>query len=103
MEDNHLPLPSVREMGEMELVVSDSGKLYLFHKAPMPATIEWAEYDTEMASLYFVSDDGRTQDCGIKIHDPMKVHMLKSASVYTIKVEDDFSTSAICEVSLVIR
>lgn len=103
-DDDFMPvLPSIRDISKMDIVVNDTGMLYLFHREELPTTPEWAEYDTDQASLYFVSNDGQMQDCGVKIHEPMKVYMVKSTSIYLIKVETDGSTKKISKIPVIVR
>lgn len=79
-------LPDLKGDMDVDLVVKEDGKLYVFHERPLPEQVQWAEYDVDDAALFFVGPEGRIQNLGMTVHKPMRPYMKKAVSLYMVEV-----------------
>tara|TARA_B100001989_G_C24549345_1_gene473205 strand:- start:694 stop:1032 length:339 start_codon:yes stop_codon:yes gene_type:complete len=103
------PLPPVDEMPvlqdavkamKLDLAVSDTGEVYIFHQSPMPERVNWVQYDRELLKLYFISEKGRIQGVGMKVMKKLDEVIASAKRVYLIRRENG-ETKSVYEMPLV--
>ncbi len=82
-------LPSLNKTMGIELLVNDTGVATLYHNQPLPENYWWAEYDVDLAQLYFVTVEARIQAFGIKIFERQHEHLVNSKKVMLVYVHKD--------------
>lgn len=96
-------LPSLAKTMGVEFIVNDSGIGTLYHNKPLPEQYWWAEYDVDLAQLYFVTVEARIQGLGFKIFERQHEHLVNSDKIMTIFVESEKKAGMPYIVPLVVR
>ncbi len=89
MPDDTPVLPSLNKTMGIELLVNDSGVATLYHNQPLPEKYWWAEYDVDLAQLYFVTVEARIQALGFKIFERQHEFLVDSKKVMLLHVHKD--------------
>lgn len=84
----------------LDLAVSDTGEVYVFHEKAMPEPVNWVEYDREVLKLYFISNKGRIQGVGMKVMQRLDDVIMQSRRIFLIHRENG-ETKAVFEMPLV--
>jgi len=82
--------PLNKEM-PVELVVSESGNVSVFHKGRIAHDYSWVQFDQYANAIQFITKEGETQDLGMKIHKPFHAALKKAREVFLIEVHADNS------------
>lgn len=96
-------LPSLFSTMRTELLVNDSDIATVFHEKDLPQAIWWAEYDIDLAQLYFVTVQAKIIGLGFKIHDPLHEKLQHAKKVNFMKVSEDDKIGFPFVVPLVVR
>tara|TARA_R110002072_G_scaffold278394_1_gene440209 strand:- start:315 stop:650 length:336 start_codon:yes stop_codon:yes gene_type:complete len=95
MPENILPpieelpvLPHMNTTMKFDLAFSHEGEVYVFHDKAFSERINWAEYDSKEAQLYFVAENGRIQNLGLKIFKDMQKIIMQARRIFIIYVEN---------------
>lgn len=72
----------------VDLLVNKDSEVWLLHDAPFPGIVQWAEYDVDMDSLCFVTEDGKTQDLGLRIQPAMRKYLRQGQKIDAVLIKD---------------
>lgn len=106
MTDNNIQdyknflLPHASNSMLVEIGVSTSGEVYIFHEKPLVERLNWAEYDTDLEELHFVNEEGKIQNMGFKVNSDIAETVKAATRVFIIHIENAQSKS-IVEIPLV--
>ncbi len=79
-------LPPMTEETAVQLTMNESGTAILMYKGKLKHTYEWVQYDEQNRALQFVTDEGATQELGMKIHEPFHSFFQNSKELAIITV-----------------
>jgi hypothetical protein len=85
--DAPIHTPMARKMA-VDLIINKDSKVWLAHDMPFPGILQWAEYDVDLGTLNFVSDDGKTQDLGMTVQPTMRKYLRQATTIDTVLVQD---------------
>lgn len=88
---------------DAELVVNGEGKAMVLYNQPLPETIEWVEYDIDLAMLTFVTYSGKVQGLGMKVHKPFRKYLSKAKEIVLIYMEDAERPREIYPAKMIVR
>ena len=74
-------LPSLSSLMEVELSVNEASSVRVILTKKLPYSYWWAEYDVDLAQLYFVTVDAQIQGLGMKIHKPFVENLTNAKEV----------------------
>lgn len=81
---------SLLELMDVDLLVKkESGEFIILHDKPLPATVEYIEYDTFNHELYFILTDGQVFVLGAKIQDSLRPHLVNGRICVLIHTDTD--------------
>ncbi len=86
-------LAPLTEETAVQLTMNESGAAMLLYKGKLKYTYEWVQYDEQNQTLQFITDEGATQELGMKIHEPFHSFFQKSKELAIITVNEQ----KICE------
>lgn len=72
----------------VELVMNDSGTAMLLYKGKLKQKYEWVQYDEQKRALQFITEEGGTQELGMKIHEPFHTFFKKSEEIVIVTVNE---------------
>ena len=84
---------------EIDLVVNENGTAALFYMGRAQHSYAWVEYDPERKELHLITEDGQTQDIGIKIAPIFDTIFHKTNALTLIEVNTDLSCHAATQIS----
>lgn len=84
-----MPYPSLVESMNVNLVVNDTGKIFILHDKKFPCVMNWVEYDTDSGQLALVAHDGTMIDFGMIIQSPIRKRMMNATDISTLLVGDN--------------
>lgn len=102
--ENAPVLPSIIS-GERdaELVVNIDSQAAILYNKPLPEDIEWVEYDIDLSMLTFVTNTGKVQGFGMKVHKPFRKYLSKADEIMLIYMQDSKIPVSFVPVKMVVR
>jgi hypothetical protein len=79
--------PMTKRMN-IDLIVNKNSQVWLAHDMPFPGILQWAEYDVDMATVTFVTTDGRMQDTGLKVQPVMRRYLRQATVIDAVLVQE---------------
>jgi len=87
-DDDASPVrPDLAGRMHVELVVNENAQVWVLHDKPFPAILQWAEYDEESNALTFITHDGKIQDLGMVLPDPVADILLDAGELCAILMQ----------------
>lgn len=80
--------PALATRMTVDFLFNESGEVWLLHDRPLPARLEWVEYDADMESVTLVTEEGKIQDIGIGMPPGFAFHLLDAVQITALHVED---------------
>lgn len=77
-------LPSIYTTQTPDLVVTELGQAALVFNKPLGHDIWWAEYDSDLKRLYFVTVGGQIMDLGMPIHPELDLYLSYTDLIYLV-------------------
>jgi hypothetical protein len=87
-EDSPIHYPMARTMA-VDLIINKDSKVWVAHDKPFPGILQWAEYDVDLGTLHFVTDDGKIQDLGMVVQPSLRKYMRMAEKVDTLLVQNE--------------
>ncbi len=81
-------LPPLTDETAVQLTMNEKGAAVLFYKGKLKHVYQWVQYDEQKRILQFITEDGATQELGLKIHDPFHSFFQKSEELAIITVNE---------------
>jgi hypothetical protein len=88
---------------DAELVVNVDSQAAILYNKPLPEDIDWAEYDIDLSMLTFVTNKGKIQGLGMKVHKPFRKYLSKADEIMLIYMQDSKIPMSFVPVKLVVR
>jgi hypothetical protein len=96
-------LPSVLSGETPSLYANENGIAMLIHKNPLPGDVWWAEYDSELRKLYFVTITGQIFDYGMDVHENVDLFLSGAGMILLIRIDNAGKIENVIERKLVVR
>ena len=77
-------LPSLQDVMNADLVITEDGKVCIFHDQPLSTRLEYVEFDEEKGRLYLVLRWGVIQPFGEEIGMEFREEIAASENIYVI-------------------
>ncbi len=94
---------NLNENSKFDIAVDRQGLVYLFYTNDLAFKPSYVEYDSEMRSLSFVSEQGHIQNCGIKVKNTSQSYLMNIDFIILVKVNEKFSMNGHKKVTLIKR
>lgn len=77
------------EETSIKLIVSDDGQALVLHRGNFKHDYIWAQYEPEDSILTFITESGKIQHLGLKIHDEFSQCFIKTNEINMIPVDEN--------------
>lgn len=74
---------------KLDLVVSETAEIYVFHDRPFDNELSWIEFDIGRCDLNFIFADGDVRNFGLKVKQELAAYMQNAFSVKVVRVEKE--------------
>lgn len=78
-------LASLASVMDVELVVSEDGKVMVIASQKPEQNYWWAEYDVDLKQLYFVTVEAKIQGLGMPVHEVFEKNMIESKAIRLVQ------------------
>ncbi len=74
---------------KIDITVNAQGHVMVLHDEPFPDYLEWIEFDALTGEMTFITAEGKLQDLGMIIHQPMAKFVAMAVEVNTICIRNN--------------
>ncbi|MCB9990272.1 MAG: hypothetical protein H6867_02695 [Rhodospirillales bacterium] len=87
---DHIPLfaDTAEKTMQIDVVVNKDGKVWVIYDRPFPDYLDWVEFDADTGEMTFVTMDGKLQDLGMIIHEPMNQFVAQAKKACLMMIRD---------------
>ncbi len=92
MEQNPPPSYNERQVEnvdfKIELVISETAEVYLFHSEPFHKPLSWVEFDLDSKNLDFILLGGDVRNFGARVPEHLAGHMQNAFQVTMVELDE---------------
>lgn len=81
-------LPNLFDSHQPDLIANALGQVMMLYDKPLPYIIWWAEYDHDLAQLYFVTTGGEIWPLGVPVHPEVGKYLRFGNKILLVEIND---------------
>lgn len=74
---------------DVEVTITEDGKVAVFHNRPFIDELAWVEYDMDRKALEFVLDNGNIRNIGVPVRHELAKYMQNTHQVLMVMMDDE--------------
>lgn len=88
--------------GKLDLYVSETADIFIFHTHPFDDEVSWVEYDMEKGDLNLIQADGDIRNFGVRVPNEFSAYVQNTYSVNLVLVKNNEAVDTV-EVPLIMH